>query len=129
MAAELALSRIPISITSTGTTEGAQVLKASGMRAGRVRELKLRQTAGGGMTDCLVAVVTNGSTGTAYASVADEDVAVDVTPTSVTASATVAFVDTPIEGFAAVKDSLEIRIHTVTGTGAWTVVGHIVVEH
>lgn len=129
MAAELQLSRFRFEITSTGTTEAAQVLKAANLRAGRVREIKARQEAGGGMTACKVSIITNGTTGTAYASVADEDEAVLVEPTSVTASATDAFVDTPVEGFAAVKDSLEIRIHTVTGTGAWTVVGHVYVEH
>lgn len=129
MAGELKTSRFPVSITSSDTTEAADVLKAASLRGGRVREVKLRQEAGGGMTACKVSIITNGTTGTAIASVADEDETVLIEPTSVTASATAAFIDTPIEGFAHVKDSIEVRVHTVTGTGAWTVVGHIIVEH
>ena len=128
MASNLNLARLPVRISSSGTAEGAAVLKAALQRGARVRHLTLRQEADGGMTDCAVSIITNGTTGTAIASVPDEDIVVAVDPSSVTASATVAFVDTPIEGFAPVKDSIEVRIHGITGSGAWVVVGYLTLE-
>lgn len=120
-------ARLPVSLSGTGNGEAVQVLVAKDLDGANVRQILLRQPAGGGMTACDVYLVTNGNMAPVVATLGQEDIAVEISPASTAASATDCFIRTPIEYETFLDDSLVILVD-VTAVGAWSIIGYVDVE-
>ncbi len=87
-----------------------------------------RQALGGGATAVdLYIYGDEQASGTAVASLPRENIAVKITSAAPTASATDAFIDTPILGVAILHNKAVLRVK-VTAVGAWTILGYVVME-
>jgi hypothetical protein len=94
---------------------------------GSVRRFVVRQALGGGATAADFYLVHNKQVGVVVASLAGENVVVEIAAAVLTASGTAVSLDTPITAEPAFKSSL-LLVCDVTGAGAWTLVGFVEIE-
>lgn len=122
-------ARLPVTLSGTGNSEAYQLLVDGDLDGANVRQVLLRQPAGGGMTAFTVYLVTNGKITPVVATLAEEDIAVEITPdpADVVASATVCSVRTAIAYETFLKDTLTILVDA-TSVGAWSLTGYVDVE-
>lgn len=95
---------------------------------GRIRRMVVKESAGGGATECDIYLFTFDEKGVAAPAAADQSkVVVFVEDLVLTASASAVSLDTPITAEPAFQNSLT-AVFDVTGSGAWTITGWVELE-
>ena len=130
MSKGLRVGILPFSISGSGVAIGSQDMFPSGILYGRIRRVVVRMDPGGLVTACKLYMVHRKHAGTTPATIPDEYVVVETASLSPTASASVAFLDSPITAEPGFQDTLKLFIDAtaVSGAGTWTMVGFIEVE-
>jgi len=130
-------------VSGTGSTTGVATLvggttpfqndlgttiTARAGRNGKVTYILIRQDAGGGATSCDYKMIDNQlATNTAYASIKDEYIVSEGSSIALTASATDASLNSPIDARPTFQSNLAI-VFNVTAVGAWTLTGFVTLE-
>jgi hypothetical protein len=92
---------------------------------GKVRRILIRQDAGGGATAVTAYVIHRSRPPVTPSTIPDEFVIIETASLTPTASATVAFFDSPVTAEPTFQDSCCLVLDVTAGAGAWTFVGFV----
>lgn len=136
MSHRLRTSCIPFSMTGTGTEVQKFDLFGDGgaetdlRYSGRIRRLVIREAAGGGATAGTFYIVhlTDAYDHADPAAIGAEKIVVETSSVPLTASATAASLDSPIDAEPTFQDKAVLYVKVTAGSGAWTIVGFVEIE-
>lgn len=94
----------------------------------RLKRIVIRQELGGGATACTIYGVQNRHQGADPALIPEENVPLETDSIVPTASATQAFLDSPISMHPTFSRGLKLFVKVTAGAGAWTFKGYLELE-